>query len=122
MGECPLGEKTWLALKRAKGRSWMETTGRQVLAQYKKVGSRLVWVRPSSRWQQGWVSALVGWGLPGRHGGAQASAGGDITWHNFSATVGTVVHFLVMRLMDSLFLWVGTTLYLHNLAMVMCNS
>uniref|UniRef100_A0A8C7ALI8 Uncharacterized protein n=1 Tax=Neovison vison TaxID=452646 RepID=A0A8C7ALI8_NEOVI len=52
----------------------------------------------------------------------EAKKCGDITWHNFSATVGTVVHFLVMRLMDSLFLWVGTTLYLHNLAMVMCNN
>lgn len=51
MGECHAEDKTWLALKRAKVRLWMETTGRQVLAQCKKVGSSLAWVWLGERWR-----------------------------------------------------------------------
>ncbi|PNJ70977.1 LOW QUALITY PROTEIN: PSMG4 isoform 11, partial [Pongo abelii] len=42
--------------------------------------------------------------------------------HNFSARLWEqLVHFHVMRLTDSLFLWVGATPHLRNLAVAMCS-
>ncbi|XP_043853680.1 proteasome assembly chaperone 4-like [Dromiciops gliroides] len=54
--------------------------------------------------------------------GPPAPGSGDISLHNFSVRLWEqLIRFHVMRLMDSLFLWVGTTPNLHNLAMAMCN-
>uniref|UniRef100_A0A8C6FWE2 Proteasome assembly chaperone 4 n=1 Tax=Moschus moschiferus TaxID=68415 RepID=A0A8C6FWE2_MOSMO len=54
--------------------------------------------------------------------GPAAAAGGDVSLHNFSARLWEqLVHFHVMRLTDSLFLWVGATPYLRNLAVAMCT-
>ncbi|XP_064453333.1 proteasome assembly chaperone 4 isoform X3 [Mirounga angustirostris] len=54
--------------------------------------------------------------------GPRAAAGGDVSLHNFSARLWEqLVHFHVMRLTDSLFLWVGATPHLRNLAVAMCN-
>ncbi|XP_058589144.1 proteasome assembly chaperone 4 isoform X2 [Neofelis nebulosa] len=54
--------------------------------------------------------------------GPPAAAGGDVSLHNFSARLWEqLVHFHVMRLTDSLFLWVGATPHLRNLAVAMCN-
>lgn len=54
--------------------------------------------------------------------GQWASAGGEVSLHNFSARLWEqLVHFHVMRLTDSLFLWVGTTPHLRNLAVAMCS-
>lgn len=54
--------------------------------------------------------------------GALAAPGGDVSLHNFSARLWEqLVHFHVMRLTDSLFLWVGATPQLRNLAVAMCN-
>lgn len=51
-----------------------------------------------------------------------AAAGADVTLHNFSARLWEqLVHFHVMRLTDSLFLWVGATPHLRNLAVAMCS-
>lgn len=51
-----------------------------------------------------------------------AAAGGDVSLHNFSARLWEqLVHFHVMRLTDSLFLWVGATPHLRNLAVAMCT-
>ncbi|XP_045861961.1 proteasome assembly chaperone 4 isoform X2 [Meles meles] len=51
-----------------------------------------------------------------------AAAGGEVSLHNFSARLWEqLVHFHVMRLTDSLFLWVGATPHLRNLAVAMCN-
>jgi hypothetical protein len=51
-----------------------------------------------------------------------AAAGGDVSLHNFSARLWEqLVHFHVMRLTDSLFLWVGATPHLRNLAVAMCS-
>ncbi|XP_057555847.1 proteasome assembly chaperone 4 isoform X2 [Hippopotamus amphibius kiboko] len=51
-----------------------------------------------------------------------AAAGGDVSLHNFSARLWEqLVHFHVMRLTDSLFLWVGATPQLRNLAVAMCT-
>ncbi|KAM5167581.1 proteasome assembly chaperone 4 isoform 2-T2 [Callospermophilus lateralis] len=53
---------------------------------------------------------------------SQAAAGGDVCLHNFSARLWEqLVHFHVMRLTDSLFLWVGATPHLRNLAVAMCS-
>lgn len=42
--------------------------------------------------------------------------------HNFSARLWEqLVHFHVMRLTDSLFLWVGAAPHLRNLAVAMCS-
>ncbi|KAM6176491.1 proteasome assembly chaperone 4 isoform 2-T2 [Erethizon dorsatum] len=52
----------------------------------------------------------------------RAAAGGDVSLHNFSARLWEqLVHFHVMRLTDSLFLWVGATPDLRNLAVAMCS-
>ncbi|OBS73901.1 proteasome assembly chaperone 4 isoform X1 [Peromyscus maniculatus bairdii] len=52
----------------------------------------------------------------------QAAAGADVSLHNFSARLWEqLVHFHVMRLTDSLFLWVGATPHLRNLAVAMCS-
>ncbi|XP_052584542.1 proteasome assembly chaperone 4 isoform X3 [Peromyscus californicus insignis] len=52
----------------------------------------------------------------------QAAAGADVSLHNFSARLWEqLVHFHVMRLTDSLFLWVGATPQLRNLAVAMCS-
>ncbi|XP_053520069.1 proteasome assembly chaperone 4 isoform X4 [Artibeus jamaicensis] len=54
--------------------------------------------------------------------GPQAAAGGPVSLHNFSARLWEqLVHFHVMRLTDSLFLWVGATPHLRNLAVAMCS-
>lgn len=54
--------------------------------------------------------------------GPQAAAGGVVSLHNFSARLWEqLVHFHVMRLTDSLFLWVGATPHLRNLAVAMCS-
>ncbi|XP_066124593.1 proteasome assembly chaperone 4 isoform X1 [Saccopteryx bilineata] len=54
--------------------------------------------------------------------GLRAAAGGDVSLHNFSARLWEqLVHFHVMRLTDSLFLWVGATPHLRNLAVAMCS-
>uniref|UniRef100_A0A2K6KP55 Proteasome assembly chaperone 4 n=1 Tax=Rhinopithecus bieti TaxID=61621 RepID=A0A2K6KP55_RHIBE len=54
--------------------------------------------------------------------GLVAAAGGDVSLHNFSARLWEqLVHFHVMRLTDSLFLWVGATPHLRNLAVAMCS-
>lgn len=51
-----------------------------------------------------------------------AAAGADVSLHNFSARLWEqLVHFHVMRLTDSLFLWVGATPHLRNLAVAMCS-
>lgn len=51
-----------------------------------------------------------------------AAAAGDVSLHNFSARLWEqLVHFHVMRLTDSLFLWVGATPHLRNLAVAMCT-
>uniref|UniRef100_A0A8C2YK28 Proteasome assembly chaperone 4 n=1 Tax=Chinchilla lanigera TaxID=34839 RepID=A0A8C2YK28_CHILA len=51
-----------------------------------------------------------------------SAAGGDVSLHNFSARLWEqLVHFHVMRLTDSLFLWVGATPHLRNLAVAMCS-
>nr|XP_010966889.1 proteasome assembly chaperone 4 [Camelus bactrianus] len=51
-----------------------------------------------------------------------AAASGDVSLHNFSARLWEqLVHFHVMRLTDSLFLWVGVTPHLRNLAVAMCT-
>ncbi|XP_054983589.1 proteasome assembly chaperone 4 [Sorex araneus] len=50
------------------------------------------------------------------------TAAGDVSLHNFSARLWEqLVHFHVMRLADSLFLWVGATPHLRNLAVAMCS-
>uniref|UniRef100_A0ABI7ZNY5 Proteasome assembly chaperone 4 n=1 Tax=Felis catus TaxID=9685 RepID=A0ABI7ZNY5_FELCA len=68
------------------------------------------------------VSAFAGVGPPGGMDGPPAAAGGDVSLHNFSARLWEqLVHFHVMRLTDSLFLWVGATPHLRNLAVAMCN-
>lgn len=52
----------------------------------------------------------------------QGAASGDVSLHNFSARLWEqLVHFHVMRLTDSLFLWVGATPHLRNLAVAMCS-
>ncbi|XP_029418727.1 proteasome assembly chaperone 4 isoform X2 [Nannospalax galili] len=54
--------------------------------------------------------------------GSPAVAGADVSLHNFSARLWEqLVHFHVMRLTDSLFLWVGATPHLRNLAVAMCS-
>uniref|UniRef100_F7BBF4 Proteasome assembly chaperone 4 n=1 Tax=Equus caballus TaxID=9796 RepID=F7BBF4_HORSE len=54
--------------------------------------------------------------------GPRAGAAGDVSLHNFSARLWEqLVHFHVMRLTDSLFLWVGATPHLRNLAVAMCT-
>lgn len=54
--------------------------------------------------------------------GLQAVAGGAVSLHNFSARLWEqLVHFHVMRLTDSLFLWVGATPHLRNLAVALCS-
>ncbi|KAM5320655.1 proteasome assembly chaperone 4 isoform 3-T3 [Glossophaga mutica] len=54
--------------------------------------------------------------------GPQAAAGGAVSLHNFSARLWEqLVHFHVMRLTDSLFLWVGATPHLRNLSVAMCS-
>lgn len=51
-----------------------------------------------------------------------AAAGAAVSLHNFSARLWEqLVHFHVMRLTDSLFLWVGATPHLRNLAVAMCS-
>ncbi|KAK7802295.1 hypothetical protein U0070_012817 [Myodes glareolus] len=52
----------------------------------------------------------------------QGAASGDVSLHNFSARLWEqLIHFHVMRLTDSLFLWVGATPHLRNLAVAMCS-
>ncbi|XP_069880753.1 proteasome assembly chaperone 4 isoform X3 [Dipodomys merriami] len=54
--------------------------------------------------------------------GPRVAAGGDVSLHNFSARLWEqLVHFHVMRLTDSLFLWVGATPHLRSLAVAMCS-
>ncbi|XP_022442266.1 proteasome assembly chaperone 4 isoform X1 [Delphinapterus leucas] len=54
--------------------------------------------------------------------GPGAAARGNVTLHNFSARLWEqLVHFHVMRLTDSLFLWVGATPHLRNLSVAMCT-
>ncbi|XP_032105964.1 LOW QUALITY PROTEIN: proteasome assembly chaperone 4 [Sapajus apella] len=54
--------------------------------------------------------------------GPVAAAAWDVSLHNFSARLWEqLVHFHVMRLTDSLFLWVGATPHLRNLAVAMCS-
>ena len=54
--------------------------------------------------------------------GPRAAAAGDVSLHNFTARLWEqLVHFHVMRLTDSLFLWVGATPHLRNLAVAMCT-
>lgn len=54
--------------------------------------------------------------------GQWAAAAGGVSLHNFSARLWEqLVHFHVMRLTDSLFLWVGATPHLRNLAVAMCS-
>lgn len=61
-------------------------------------------------------------GPPGGMEGQWTSAGGEVSLHNFSARLWEqLVHFHVMRLTDSLFLWVGATPHLRNLAVAMCS-
>ncbi|XP_072801877.1 proteasome assembly chaperone 4 isoform X3 [Vicugna pacos] len=58
----------------------------------------------------------------GMEGPRAAAASGDVSLHNFSARLWEqLVHFHVMRLTDSLFLWVGATPHLRNLAVAMCT-
>ncbi|EDL40887.1 proteasome assembly chaperone 4 isoform b [Mus musculus] len=53
---------------------------------------------------------------------SRAAADADVSLHNFSARLWEqLVHFHVMRLTDSLFLWVGATPHLRNLAVAMCS-
>lgn len=53
---------------------------------------------------------------------SRAAAGGGVSLHNFSARLWEqLVHFHVMRLTDSLFLWVGATPHLRNLSVAMCS-
>ncbi|XP_053442273.1 proteasome assembly chaperone 4-like [Nycticebus coucang] len=48
--------------------------------------------------------------------GTLAAAPGDISLHNFSARLWKqLIHFHVLRLTDSLFLWVRATTHLRNL-------
>ncbi|XP_028912295.1 proteasome assembly chaperone 4-like [Ornithorhynchus anatinus] len=48
--------------------------------------------------------------------------GGRISLHNFSARLWEqLIHFHVMQLTDSLFLWVGAAPSLRNLAVAMCS-
>ncbi|EDL98312.1 rCG44200, isoform CRA_b [Rattus norvegicus] len=52
----------------------------------------------------------------------EPQAAADVSLHNFSARLWEqLVHFHVMRLTDSLFLWVGATPHLRNLAVAMCS-
>ncbi|XP_026984060.1 proteasome assembly chaperone 4 isoform X3 [Sagmatias obliquidens] len=54
--------------------------------------------------------------------GQGAAARGNVSLHNFSARLWEqLVHFHVMRLTDSLFLWVGATPHLRNLSVAMCT-
>lgn len=54
--------------------------------------------------------------------GPGAAARGNVSLHNFSARLWEqLVHFHVMRLTDSLFLWVGATPHLRNLSVAMCT-
>uniref|UniRef100_A0A5F9DE65 Proteasome assembly chaperone 4 n=1 Tax=Oryctolagus cuniculus TaxID=9986 RepID=A0A5F9DE65_RABIT len=49
-------------------------------------------------------------------------AAAEVSLHNFSARLWEqLVHFHVMRLTDSLFLWVGAAPHLRNLAVAMCS-
>ncbi|XP_038531058.1 proteasome assembly chaperone 4-like isoform X1 [Canis lupus familiaris] len=69
---------------------------------------------------QSWRLSACGPVAAGPHGGA--AAGGDVSLHNFSGRLwGQIIHFHVMQLMDSLFLWVWATPHLRNLTMTMCN-
>ncbi|XP_021036410.1 proteasome assembly chaperone 4 isoform X2 [Mus caroli] len=53
---------------------------------------------------------------------SRAAADADVSLHNFSARLWEqLVYFHVMRLTDSLFLWVGATPHLRNLAVAMCS-
>uniref|UniRef100_A0A8C3YVR7 Proteasome assembly chaperone 4 n=1 Tax=Catagonus wagneri TaxID=51154 RepID=A0A8C3YVR7_9CETA len=46
---------------------------------------------------------------------------GTVSLNNFSASLREqIVHFHVTRLMDSLYLWVGATPHLRDLAVAMC--
>lgn len=55
-------------------------------------------------------------------GGMEGAAAGEVSLHNFSARLWEqLVHFHVMRLTDSLFLWVGAAPHLRNLAVAMCS-
>ncbi|XP_059793809.1 proteasome assembly chaperone 4 isoform X4 [Balaenoptera ricei] len=54
--------------------------------------------------------------------GPGAAARRNVSLHNFSARLWEqLVHFHVMRLTDSLFLWVGATPHLRNLSVAMCT-
>uniref|UniRef100_A0A5F9CE69 Proteasome assembly chaperone 4 n=1 Tax=Oryctolagus cuniculus TaxID=9986 RepID=A0A5F9CE69_RABIT len=61
--------------------------------------------------------------LPGGAGGMEGPpAAAEVSLHNFSARLWEqLVHFHVMRLTDSLFLWVGAAPHLRNLAVAMCS-
>uniref|UniRef100_A0A452VAZ5 Uncharacterized protein n=2 Tax=Ursus TaxID=9639 RepID=A0A452VAZ5_URSMA len=53
---------------------------------------------------------------------SQGPAGASLHLHGPESELGEqLVHFHVMQLMDLLFLWVGATPHLHNLAVAMCN-
>lgn len=68
------------------------------------------------------LRALAGPGVRAGMEEPPAAAGGEVSLHNFSARLWEqLVHFHVMRLTDSLFLWVGATPHLRNLAVAMCN-
>lgn len=65
---------------------------------------------------------LVGQGPAGWHGGAAGCRGQGRLSTQLPGRLGEqLVHFHVMQLMDLLFLWVGATPHLHNLAVAMCN-
>ncbi|XP_070371791.1 proteasome assembly chaperone 4 isoform X2 [Equus asinus] len=73
-------------------------------------------------WRRGERGPARSAGPAGGMEGPRAGAAGDVSLHNFSARLWEqLVHFHVMRLTDSLFLWVGATPQLRNLAVAMCT-
>ncbi|VCX30738.1 unnamed protein product, partial [Gulo gulo] len=96
--------------------------GPKVKARARPLGARLL---GSDRAGDGGAAGLRALPGPGVRGGMEeppAAAGGEVSLHNFSARLWEqLVHFHVMRLTDSLFLWVGATPHLRNLAVAMCN-
>ncbi|XP_061446904.1 proteasome assembly chaperone 4 isoform X1 [Rhineura floridana] len=58
----------------------------------------------------------------GREGAERVSAGDQISLHNFCGRLSEqLVQFHAMRLRDSLFLWIGESPELSNLAVAMCT-
>lgn len=109
-------------LSRASPSSSPGPPGPKVKARARPLGARLLGSGPAGDRSATRVSALAGLGPPGGMEGPRAAGGGDVSLHNFSARLWEqLVHFHVMRLTDSLFLWVGATPHLRNLAVAMCN-